>query len=91
MRFLLEILAAFFFWALKGFKGKLSDEISGSDDRHSKKAIRNSIISMILVYLIYLFSLVIGEDNKWEIIKKELESLYKVQKETSLNIKKDKE
>jgi len=52
--FLSEILAAFLFWALKGFKGKLSDEVSDPNNRRSKKAIRNSSVSIVLIILIYL-------------------------------------
>lgn len=70
--FFLEIIAAFIFWALKGFEGKLTDEMSKPDDHRSKKAIRNTILSFIILFLTYIIlSNRINEEKKEKNIKPE--------------------
>jgi hypothetical protein len=51
--FLLEIIAAFIIWGFKGFKGKVTDEMSRPHES-SKKSWRNIIISIIILLIIYV-------------------------------------
>ena len=71
--FIIEITGAFIVWAVKGFKGKLSDEMSGPYESN-KKRWRNTIIS----FSVFLLVLAIAtnyqktkqkevNDNKFEI------------------------
>jgi hypothetical protein len=52
-RFIFEVVGAFVCWAFGGFKGKLEDEMSGPYEV-SKKSTRNTVISGIVVLIIYL-------------------------------------
>ena len=49
--FIIEIVGAFIVWAFKGFKGKLSDEMSGPYESN-KKGWRNALISFSLLFII---------------------------------------
>ena len=49
--FLVEIVGAFIVWTLKGFKGKLSDEMSGPNESNTKSW-RNFTITLIFIFLI---------------------------------------
>lgn len=51
INFLFEIIGAFIVWTVKGFKGKLSDEISGPYESNKKKW-RNTIISFSVFLLV---------------------------------------
>jgi hypothetical protein len=51
LRFIIEITGAFIVWAVKGFNGKLSDEMSGPYESN-KKRWRNTIISISVFLLI---------------------------------------
>ena len=73
INFLIEIIGAFIVWTVKGFKGKLSDELSGPYESNKKKW-RNTIIS----FSVFLLVLAIAtnyqktkekevNDNKFEI------------------------
>lgn len=62
--YILEIIGAFVVWAVKGFKGKLSDEVSSPYETNSK-SIRNAIISILLIVsLVFMISK--REDTKTE-------------------------
>lgn len=58
----LEMIGAFVVWAIKGFKGKLSDEVSGPYETNFK-SIRNAMIS-ILVFIIIVVIISIYEHDK---------------------------
>lgn len=49
--FIFEIIGAFIFWTLNGFKGKLSEQMSGPYDTN-KKSLRNGITSIAVILLI---------------------------------------
>lgn len=51
LTYVLEVIGAFIFWMLKGFKGKFSDEISDKRDAN-KKSLRNGLISLLFVSII---------------------------------------
>lgn len=51
INFLIEIIGAFIVWTVKGFKGKLSDEMSGPYESNKKKW-RNTIISFSVFLLV---------------------------------------
>ncbi len=46
-----EIIGAFTCWMLKGFRGKLSDEMSGPYEV-SRKSTRNTLVSIVVVLLL---------------------------------------
>jgi len=48
--FIIEIVGAFVVWSLKGFKGSISDEMSGPNELNSKTW-RNFFITLIIVVL----------------------------------------
>ncbi|NPD84825.1 hypothetical protein HNV12_12890 [Methanococcoides sp. SA1] len=60
--FILEIIGAFIVWSFKGFKGKLSDEVSSPFEANSK-SIRNAFISILLIISI-IFIISNLEDSK---------------------------
>ena len=71
--FLTEIIGAFVVWVFKGFKGKLSDEMSGPYES-SNKSWRNMIISFIILFIVALLVFNIQKrqsqkrtENKYEI------------------------
>ncbi len=49
--FIFEVIGAFVVWMAKGFKGKLSDEMSGPYESN-RKSWRNTVISFLLLFLI---------------------------------------
>ena len=49
--FIFEIIGAFVVWMVKGFKGKLSDEMSGPYESN-RKSWRNTLISFLLLFFI---------------------------------------
>ncbi|HAH25512.1 MAG TPA: hypothetical protein DCL77_17440 [Prolixibacteraceae bacterium] len=49
--FIIEIVGAFIVWAFKGFKGSLSDEMSGPYESN-RKTLRNASISFAILFLI---------------------------------------
>ena len=49
--FIIEIVGAFTVWSLKGFKGRLSDEMSGPYESNWK-TLRNALISFLILFLI---------------------------------------
>jgi len=49
--FIIEIVGAFIVWAFKGFKGSLSDEMSGPFESNGK-TLRNALISFAILFLI---------------------------------------
>jgi hypothetical protein len=49
--FAIEIVGAFVVWALKGFKGTISDEMSGPNESNIKTW-RNFLITIIVVLLV---------------------------------------
>jgi Na+/proline symporter len=49
--FVIEILGAFVVWAFKGFKGTISDEMSGPHESNFKTW-RNFLITIIVVLLV---------------------------------------
>jgi len=51
INFLIEIIGAFIVWTVKGFKGKLSDEMSGPYESNKKKW-RNAIISFSVFFVV---------------------------------------
>lgn len=53
IRFVLEFISACIVWTLKGFKGKLTDEMSGPRE-NNKKTTRNFLISIIILIIIFL-------------------------------------
>lgn len=56
IRFVLEIIGATLVWAMKGFKGKLNDEMSGPYE-YGQKWTRNLLVSgLFVVAVIYLLS-----------------------------------
>lgn len=63
--FVFEIVGAFITWAIKGFKGKLSDEMS-SPYEANRKSIRNMIISGIFFLLIAVIVLKYNENKDKE-------------------------
>ncbi|MGQ8336440.1 hypothetical protein ACUNWD_07800 [Sunxiuqinia sp. A32] len=58
--FVIEIIGAFVVWALKGFKGAISDEMSGPHESNIKTW-RNFLITIIVVLLVVV---VIGKLQK---------------------------
>ena len=48
--FIFQIIGAFFFWAIKGFKGKLDDEMTGPYELGPKR-IRNFLSALIILGL----------------------------------------
>lgn len=53
--FLIRVIGAFFFWAIKGFKGKFDDEMTGINDS-SGKDFRNVIVGFVLILItVFLF------------------------------------
>ncbi len=60
-----EITGASIVWAIKGFKGKLNDEMSGPYD-FNKKTTRNWIISLIFYGIIAMFIYKFIESKKEE-------------------------
>ena len=48
--FIFEMIGAFVVWAVKGFRGKLSDEMSGPYE-WNKKSWRNALISIAVVLM----------------------------------------
>lgn len=62
--FIIEIVGAFIVWACKGFKGKLSDEMSGPYESNGK-TYRNALISFAIVFLIIAIGYKIQE-NKYK-------------------------
>ena len=64
--FILELIAAFIVWSFKGFRGKLTDEISGPYES-GKKRNRNFIISLIVILIIIgIISILARNKNKIE-------------------------
>lgn len=49
--FILEIIGAIVVWSFKGFKGRLSDEVSSPFEANSK-SIRNAMISILVILII---------------------------------------
>ena len=49
--FIIEIVGAFVVWAFKGFKGSLSEEMSGPFESN-RKTLRNALISFAILFLI---------------------------------------
>ena len=71
--FIMEVVGAFIVWALKGFKGKFNDEMSGPYES-TRKSWRNALISIGFVLIILAIVNKISErqeenisDNKFEI------------------------
>ena len=52
--FISQLFGAFIIWIIKGFRGKLTDEMATPDDIDSIKSIRNYIISIIVTIIIYV-------------------------------------
>jgi len=80
--FILELIAAFIVWSFKGFRGKLTDEISGPYDS-GKKRDRNIIISLIVI-LIFIGLISILARNRNEIENKE-KNIYKIEIKNNTN------
>jgi len=73
INFLIEIIGASIVWTVKGFKGKLSDEMSGPYESNRKKW-RNTIISLSVFLLVLAIATKYQKtkekevnDNKFEI------------------------
>lgn len=49
--FIIEIVGAFIVWTFKGFKGSLSDEMSGPNESNGK-TLRNALTSFAVLFLI---------------------------------------
>ncbi|NVN95075.1 MAG: hypothetical protein HXX18_07330 [Bacteroidetes bacterium] len=50
-RFIIILTGAFFFWTIKGFKGKFNDEMTGRFDT-SFKDVRNFIAGLLILCMI---------------------------------------
>ena len=61
--FAMEVIGAFIFWALKGFKGKFDNEMSRPYES-SKKSWRNTIISLAFVFLVLAIISKISENKR---------------------------
>ena len=70
--FLTEIIGAFLVWAFKGFKGKLSDEMSDPYES-SNKSWRNMIISFLILFIVILIVFKIQKKQSQQVNEKQYE------------------
>jgi len=64
--FLVEIIGAFVVWTLKGFRGKLTDEMCGPYE-YSSKSWRNFAITLIVIFFVVaIIKKLDSSDNKHE-------------------------